>query len=94
MGLVAAALLTGGAAWGGLGEWVEHLRGEGAVGRVFTRPMRLPYGLVDGRRPPSETRPELTRLIAAAPRDAELRRLRASEAELASRRIRPKASSL
>ncbi len=50
--------------------------------RLF-RPMAMPSGAVDVRRPPSETRPELSKLIAAQPANAELRRLRASEAELA-----------
>jgi cellulose synthase operon protein C len=45
--------------------------------------MVLPYGAIDGRRPPRETRPALTARIAAQPKDANLYRLRAGESELA-----------
>jgi cellulose synthase operon protein C len=70
-------------AWGGLGEWVQTLRNDASIQHALFRPMAMPSGAVDARRPPSETRPELTKLIAAQSANAELRRLRASEAELA-----------
>ena len=65
-----------------LGEWVEHLAVESGLQRVFFRTVSLPSGPIDARRPPAETRPALTELIAAKPGNAELYRLRASEAEL------------
>src|ERR1700678_2496926 len=70
-------------AWAGLGDWVQMLRTDAATQHALFRSMAMPGGAVDVRRPPSETRPELSRLIAAQPANAELRRLRASEAELA-----------
>jgi Flp pilus assembly protein TadD len=66
-----------------LGEWIQHLAVESGLQRVFFRTVSLPAGPVEARRPPAETRPELTELIAARPTSAELYRLRASEAELA-----------
>jgi cellulose synthase operon protein C len=69
-------------AWAGLGEWVQTLRNDAATQHALFRPMAMPSGLVDVRRPPSESRPELSKLIAAQPANADLRRLRASEAEL------------
>ncbi len=41
----------------------------------------MPTGSIAVRRPPKETRPELTKLITAAPKDAELYSLRALEEE-------------
>ena len=71
-------------AWAaGLGDWVQTLRNDASIQQALFRPMPMPSGAVDVRRPPSETRPELSKLIAAQPANAELRRLRASEAELA-----------
>jgi hypothetical protein len=70
-------------AWAGLGDWVQTLRNDAATQHALFRPMAMPSGAVDVRRPPSETRPELSKPIAAQPANAELRRLRASEAELA-----------
>jgi hypothetical protein len=70
-------------AWGSLGDWVQTLRNDAAIQHALFRPMAMPSGAVDVRRPPSETRPELSKLIATQPSNAELRRLRASEAELA-----------
>jgi Flp pilus assembly protein TadD len=66
-----------------LGEWIEHLAVESGLQRVFFRTVSLPAGPVEARRPPAETRPALTELIAASPTSAELYRLRASEGELA-----------
>ena len=35
-----------------LGEWVQNLGSETGLRPVFFRPMALPYGAIDGRRPP------------------------------------------
>src|ERR1700678_2629192 len=70
-------------AWAGLGDWVQMLRTDAATQHALFRPMAMPSGAVDVRRPPSETRPELSKLIAAQPANVELRRPRASESELA-----------
>ena len=66
-----------------LSQWVQNLATDTGLRGVFFRPMALPYGAVDGRRPPRETRPALTERIAASPKDAYLYRLRAGEDELA-----------
>ena len=66
-----------------LSEWVQNLAVDTGLRGVFFRSMALPYGAIDGRRPPRETRPALTERIAASPKDASLYRLRAGEAELA-----------
>ena len=68
---------------GELGNWVQNLAVESGLRGVFFRPMSLPQGEIDGRRPPAETRAELSRRIAATPADPQLYRLRASEAEVA-----------
>src|SRR6476646_5372595 len=81
--LAASALLAATLLHGELGEWVQHLAVETGLRGVFFRPMPLPEGVIDGRRPPAETRAELSRKIAATPADPLLHRLRASEAELA-----------
>jgi Flp pilus assembly protein TadD len=70
-------------AWAGLGEWVQTLRNDAAIQHALFRPMAMPSGAVEVQRPPSESIPELSKLIAAQPANAELHRLRASEAELA-----------
>ena len=59
-----------------LQQWVQHLP-AGALLRVFLRTVPMPGGTVSVRRPPSETRPELTRLIVANSNQAALYRLRA-----------------
>ena len=66
-----------------LSEWVQNLAVDTGLRSVFFRSMALPYGAIDGRRPPRETRPALTERIAATPKDAYLYRLRAGEDELA-----------
>ena len=66
-----------------LAQWVQNLAVESGLQGVFFRTVSLPAGDVEARRPPAETRPALTELIAAKPTDAQLYRLRASEAELA-----------
>jgi Flp pilus assembly protein TadD len=69
--------------YAGLDDWVQNLAVETGLRGVFFRSMPLPSGEVDARRPPAETRAELSKRIAAAPADQQLYRLRASEAELA-----------
>ncbi|HUB83073.1 MAG TPA: hypothetical protein VMB03_29940 [Bryobacteraceae bacterium] len=66
-----------------LSEWVQNLAADTGLRSIFFRPMALPYGTIDGRRPPRETRPALAARIAASPKDAYLYRLRAGEDELA-----------
>ena len=66
-----------------LAEWVQNLAAETGLRAVFFRAMVLPYGTIDGRRPPSETRQALGEKIKTSPKDALLYRLRAGEDELA-----------
>jgi tetratricopeptide (TPR) repeat protein len=66
-----------------LAEWLQHLPSDSPLQKAFFRAMPLPGGPVEARRPPRETRPALSALIAATPKDAKLYRLRAGEAELA-----------
>ena len=74
-------------AWGGGGlrgeltQWAADVEAASKLEAVFFRRVTLPGGAVSTRRPPKETRPELSKLIAAAPNDAELYSLRALEAE-------------
>ncbi|HUQ91052.1 MAG TPA: hypothetical protein VM120_05165, partial [Bryobacteraceae bacterium] len=65
-----------------LPEWVRFVEGGSRVESVFFRSMALPGGSVNVRRPPTETRAELTTLIHATPAQADLYSLRAREAEL------------
>lgn len=78
---VALALLATAALHADLQEWVQHLP-AGPWLAVFFRTVALPAGSIDVRRPPAETRPALTQLIASNPKEAALYRLRAQEAEL------------
>ena len=66
---------------GELSQWVENLDSGSRFERVFFRTVVLATGSVPVRRPPKETRPELTALITTTPADAELYSLRALEAE-------------
>src|ERR1051325_10865457 len=61
-------------------EWVKFIQGGTPIERAFFRPFNLPAGTVNLRRPPKETRIELSNLISAAPNDAELYALRARKA--------------
>ena len=61
--------------------WLQYLEAN-AIQNAFFRNIAWPNGAVATRRPPRETRPALTALIAATPANADLYRLRASEAEL------------
>jgi len=65
-----------------LEPWVQHTPSGPAIAALF-RSVAMPGGAVSIRKPPAESRPALTSLISAAPRDAMLYRLRAHEAELA-----------
>lgn len=64
-----------------LPAWLQHV--PAVLGRegVFFRTEPMPGGPVAVRRPPAESRAELTKLIAAAPADAELHALRARASE-------------
>jgi len=64
-----------------LTHWAESIEAVSKLEAAFFRTAALPGGSVAVRRPPKETRPELTKLITAAPQDAELYSLRALEAE-------------
>jgi len=68
-------------ALGELPVWIRNIDASSAIEAVFFRMMSLPNGAVAFRRPPSETRPALTGLIKAQPRNAELYSLRALEDE-------------
>jgi cellulose synthase operon protein C len=64
-----------------LSELLQNVDSSSRLQTIFFRNVALPSGLVPVRRPPKETRAGLTRLINAAPSDAELVSLRALEAE-------------
>jgi hypothetical protein len=55
-----------------LTHWAENIEAASKLEAVFFRTVALPGGAVVVRRPPKETRPELGKLITAAPQDAEL----------------------
>ncbi len=67
---------------GQLEPWVQHMPSGRGIAALF-RSVTMPGGTVPVLRPPAEARPALTAMIAAAPGDAALYRLRAREAELA-----------
>ena len=62
-------------------DWLKYLEAN-SLQDAFFRSVAWPNGAVRVRRPPRETRPALTSLIAATPANAGLYRLRAGEAEL------------
>ncbi|MFQ5722882.1 MAG: hypothetical protein ACE5G6_00210 [Terriglobia bacterium] len=64
-----------------LAEWVRNIEATSRLEGVFFRLFPLPDGAVPMRRPPSETRPALTRLLRETPSEAALYSLRALEAE-------------
>jgi predicted Zn-dependent protease len=66
---------------GELQQWVQWSP-AGALQAIFFRPVTMPGGNVNARRPPSETRPALADQIFKEPNQAELYRLRAREDEL------------
>ena len=81
--IAGAALAIGGffAARAELTKWAEGINAGNRLETVFFRNVLLPSGMIPVRRPPKETRPELTKLIGATPNDAELYSLRALEDE-------------
>ena len=68
---------------GELTRWAENVESTGRLENVFFQRVALPAGSVAIRRPPAETRADLSKLIASSPSDAELYSLRALEAEQA-----------
>lgn len=64
-----------------LPAWLQHIPALPGREGVFFRTEPMPGGPVAVRRPPAEARAELTKLIAAAPADAELHALRARVSE-------------
>jgi len=76
-----ALLLCVGVGYAELARWVETIPSPSKLEAVFFRAVALPTGAVEIRRPPKETRVELTKLITAAPSEADLYALRAREDE-------------
>jgi hypothetical protein len=66
---------------GALPSWTRNIEVGTAIEAAFFRAMSLPGGPVQFRRPPSETRPALSDLIKAQPKNADLYSLRALEDE-------------
>ena len=77
----AGLLLASLAAHGELDRWVQDIETGSKLEGVFFRAFPVAVGTVVGRRPPKETRVELSKLIAQAPAEADLLSLRALEAE-------------
>jgi predicted Zn-dependent protease len=73
---------VGVAAKADLPRWIQDIPSPSQLQAVFFRAMALPGGPVEVRRPPKETRPELAKMIAGAPTQADLYALRAHEDEL------------
>lgn len=82
--LVAALAITaaGVSARAELARWVQHIPSPSQLEAAFFRAVATPAGAIEVRRPPKESRAELTKLIGAAPSDANLYSLRAREDEL------------
>lgn len=78
---VAAVVCVAFALHGELTRWAENVDATSRLENVFFRTVSLPAGTVSMRKPPAETRADLSKLIAASPSDAELYSLRALEAE-------------
>jgi predicted Zn-dependent protease len=66
---------------GELPAWMRNVEAGTAIEAALFRAMPLPAGVVLFRRPPAETRPALSTLIDAQPRNADLYSLRALEDE-------------
>jgi len=62
---------------GELKEWIQNIEATGRFEAVFFRAAPMPGGPVTIRRPPAESRNALNELVAKAPTDAELLRMRA-----------------
>jgi Tfp pilus assembly protein PilF len=71
------------AARGDLATWVQNIEAGTPLEAVFFKNVTIGTASVPARRPPAETRPELTKLIGASPSDGELYSLRALEDEQA-----------
>ncbi len=69
------------AARGELARWVQDIEAGKPLESVFFKLVAVGPSTVPARRPPSETRPELTKRIGASPAAADLYSLRALEAE-------------
>lgn len=78
----AAVLIAGMAGRAELARWVQDIPSPSRLEAVFFRAVAVPAGTIEIRRPPKETRAELTKLIAASPAQADLYALRAREDEL------------
>jgi len=78
---VAAVVLAAFALHGELTQWAENVEATSRLENVFFRVVSLPGGTVSMRKPPAETRADLSKLIASSPSDAELYSLRALEDE-------------
>jgi len=65
-----------------LARWIQHIPSPSQLEAVFFRAVTLPTGAIEIRRPPKETRAELSKLISASPSQADLYTLRAREDEL------------
>ncbi len=82
-GTVAGLMVTGAILIrGDLSPWVQQIAAGPALAALF-RSVPMPGGAMPILRPPAETRPALSDLIASSPRDSMLYRLRAREAETA-----------
>ena len=83
VGLTLAAIATGfvATAHGALPAWIQNISSSTELERAFFRSMHLPYGNVLFRRPPAETRPELSTLIQKKSANSDLYALRALEDE-------------
>src|SRR5215472_5721307 len=68
-------------ALGELPAWIRNVESSSKLEAVFFRMMSVAHGAVAFRRPPRETRPELTNLIKTQPGNADLYSLRALEDE-------------
>jgi len=81
--LVAAlSILAAVTAYAQLSRWIQDIPTASSLEAVFFRAVSLPTGALEIRRPPRETRTELTKLIAASPTQSDLYALRAHEDEL------------
>ncbi len=57
---------------GALPSWLRNVEAGTAIEAALFRAMSLPGGAVLFRRPPAETRPALSELIKAQPKNADL----------------------
>lgn len=79
LALAVAAACSAVGARAQLARWVQDV--EGRLNAAFFRSVPMPGGAIEIRIPPKQTQPALTRLIAAAPSQADLYSLRALEEE-------------